>query len=350
MRHPKHRRRHWPSVGAHVSGKKRDVTSEQIADLYRRCVTADARAAGLMEIIKQDSPSNRRITSVKRETGIVKWFSDPKGFGFITRDNSEPDCFVHYSEIGELGPKGHVTVQKGFKSLDEGDSVEFEVIAGTKGPAASKVTKGSREDVEAEVVLAGNFDQFRNSVRREASESERLHCRLEGRRQDARRGAGVYGDPPDRNVGQTAEGCNRVRRVARACTRQLDKIMKADMRAPMAGGTEYLLIIEAETDLEKTVLGHFARSAMDAARELRINYAVPVGRESGCGGLNFNDQGCATRAIFLASEARAPVPNADAPSVIDQQHRCGVVRCCNLVPQGIMYCADHQNLGVPSNG
>jgi CspA family cold shock protein len=66
-----------------------------------------------------------------RTTGKVKWFNDSKGFGFITRDDGEKDCFVHHSAI-----QGN-----GFKSLAEGDRVEFEVVQGQKGPAAENVTK-----------------------------------------------------------------------------------------------------------------------------------------------------------------------------------------------------------------
>ena len=66
-----------------------------------------------------------------RITGTVKWFNDAKGFGFITPADGSKDCFVHYSAI-----QG-----KGFKSLAEGDRVEFEVVAGQKGPAAENVTK-----------------------------------------------------------------------------------------------------------------------------------------------------------------------------------------------------------------
>jgi cold shock protein len=66
-----------------------------------------------------------------RITGKVKWFNDSKGFGFITRDDGQKDCFVHHSAI-----QGN-----GFKSLAEGDSVEFEVVQGNKGPAAENVTK-----------------------------------------------------------------------------------------------------------------------------------------------------------------------------------------------------------------
>ena len=62
-------------------------------------------------------------------TGIVKWFDDKKGFGFIEQE-SGPDIFVHFSGI-----KGD-----GFKSLSEGDRVSFDIEQGAKGPAAVNVT------------------------------------------------------------------------------------------------------------------------------------------------------------------------------------------------------------------
>ena len=62
-------------------------------------------------------------------TGTVKWFNDSKGFGFLTRDDGEKDVFVHHSAI-----QGH-----GFKSLTEGQRVEFDVVQGQKGPAAENV-------------------------------------------------------------------------------------------------------------------------------------------------------------------------------------------------------------------
>lgn len=68
-----------------------------------------------------------------RETGTVKWFNSTKGFGFISREGNLSDIFVHFSAI-----EGD-----GFKTLEEGDRVEFDVVEGAKGPAAAGVTRGA---------------------------------------------------------------------------------------------------------------------------------------------------------------------------------------------------------------
>jgi len=63
-------------------------------------------------------------------TGKVKWFNNAKGYGFIGRDGGA-DVFVHYTAI----------LAEGYKTLQEGDSVEFEIVQGQKGPQAANVTK-----------------------------------------------------------------------------------------------------------------------------------------------------------------------------------------------------------------
>ncbi len=65
-----------------------------------------------------------------RETGVVKWFNDKKGYGFISRESGD-DVFVHHSAI----------IAEGFRSLAEGDRVEFSITQDKKGQAAAEVRK-----------------------------------------------------------------------------------------------------------------------------------------------------------------------------------------------------------------
>ena len=69
-----------------------------------------------------------------RMTGTVKWFNDAKGFGFITPSDGQKDCFVHHSAIQGSG----------FKTLVDGETVELDMVAGQKGPAAENVSRMSR--------------------------------------------------------------------------------------------------------------------------------------------------------------------------------------------------------------
>ena len=75
--------------------------------------------------------SQERVSlKMEKEKGTVKWFNSSKGYGFISRESGDGDVFVHHNEING----------EGFKSLNEGDRVEFVVTQGQKGPAASDVS------------------------------------------------------------------------------------------------------------------------------------------------------------------------------------------------------------------
>jgi CspA family cold shock protein len=93
------------------------------------CAIAGVKSAGLKASLPSQSRNleGRRVSRIR---GKVKWFNNAKGFGFIGREDG-PDVFVHYSAIQS----------EGYKSLQEGDDVEFEIGQGSKGPQAENVTR-----------------------------------------------------------------------------------------------------------------------------------------------------------------------------------------------------------------
>ena len=83
-------------------------------------------------IHRHTAPDQHQVgISSMRTTGTVKWFNDAKGFGFVAPEDGSKDCFVHHSEISG----------DGFKTLEEGERVEFDVTQGQKGPAAENVVR-----------------------------------------------------------------------------------------------------------------------------------------------------------------------------------------------------------------
>jgi CspA family cold shock protein len=112
---------------------KGPAKSEQV--LFREGWSRDPVALGSHGIAGHRQQHNFHSgRTTMRTTGTVKWFNDQKGFGFITPENGQKDCFVHHSAI-----QG-----QGFRSLSEGERVEFDIVQGQKGPAAENVTRISR--------------------------------------------------------------------------------------------------------------------------------------------------------------------------------------------------------------
>ena len=85
---------------------------------------------GSVSLAAPDTANSKQDRERMRITGKVKWFNNAKGYGFIEREGGS-DVFVHYSAI----------TGDGFRSLEEGQAVEFEIVDGPKGPQAGNVTK-----------------------------------------------------------------------------------------------------------------------------------------------------------------------------------------------------------------
>ena len=104
--------------------------------------------AAFPHVAELESVKERKVAQYK---GTVKWFNNAKGYGFLGRDGGA-DVFVHYSSI-QL---------EGYKSLKEGDEVEFDIIQGTKGPQADQVAR-LREAYPAKIQHIGNTQRLREN-------------------------------------------------------------------------------------------------------------------------------------------------------------------------------------------
>ena len=91
--------------------------------------------------------------------GVVKWFNDAKGFGFI-QHTSGRDVFVHYSVISS----------EGFKTLKDGETVEYELKEGPKGLQASKVVRTKKEDGSSEEITEGEGEETISSTETDSAE------------------------------------------------------------------------------------------------------------------------------------------------------------------------------------
>ena len=109
-------------------GPSRTLYQYPLLDLHLYSVWLNARR----RLGSEEFSNSPRIEGIVKNmaTGTVKWFNSEKGFGFIAVDGGGQDVFVHYSAI-----QGN-----GYKSLEEGQSVSFEVVQGPKGPQADAVT------------------------------------------------------------------------------------------------------------------------------------------------------------------------------------------------------------------
>ena len=109
-----------------------------------------------------------------RIRGTVKWFNETKGYGFLRRDDGQSDCFVHHSEIQS----------QGYRTLQEGERVEFDVIQQPKGPKASNVVKldevdGGGDAAAADTATADTAPIEVASIEAETVETETVETETE---------------------------------------------------------------------------------------------------------------------------------------------------------------------------
>ena len=105
-----------------------DIELESVVEFDLVCIAWSARTCKLYQLLSAVHQPNQGDKEYKMEQGTVKWFNDAKGFGFLSRANGE-DVFVHHTAIQS----------NGFRSLQEGQSVTFNVVKGPKGWQAENV-------------------------------------------------------------------------------------------------------------------------------------------------------------------------------------------------------------------
>lgn len=93
----------------------------------------------------------------ERYVGTVKWFSAPKGYGFLGREDGQEDVFVHFSAVQ----------MEGYKRLREGQQVEFSVEDGPKGPQAANVTLVNEPDLSPEIDTENPQEEIKETIEKE---------------------------------------------------------------------------------------------------------------------------------------------------------------------------------------
>jgi CspA family cold shock protein len=134
VKHPSSRSLRISSHDRSASSRRRSTWVPDVAnfiDFKKSRVSPTWGASEPTRVLPLRTAQSAEQEYLMRTTGTVKWFNDAKGFGFITPADGERDCFVHYSAI-----QGN-----GFKTLAEGEAVEFDLVQGEKGPAADNVVR-----------------------------------------------------------------------------------------------------------------------------------------------------------------------------------------------------------------
>jgi CspA family cold shock protein len=137
----------------HVSNKKISSTTKKKSDDLSGKLSPSILRHSLLSIVTVavlslgdgSDKKKRGAATLAQYKGTVKWFNNAKGYGFLGRDGGA-DVFVHYSSIQ----------REGYKSLKEGDEVEFDIIQGTKGPQADQVSRLKEVDHEANQTQAAS--------------------------------------------------------------------------------------------------------------------------------------------------------------------------------------------------